>query len=188
MKCLRIYATADGESHFGEVELPTTKISLHPDALPFDVTASYPASRVRLTHIPAGMREVAWHRVLEPVLTVRLDGSGEYETSDGEVRHVTAGNFVLVEDTHGKGHLSRHPHRRKPSSGSRCRTASICTKPGRSLRLPVAAGGPEYLAGEIVTTAAPLKLVLNRKLHTLVLNRDPAPRCHGMFLDWSLGV
>jgi len=42
------------------------------------------------------------------VLTVRLDGSVEYETSDGEVRYVPAGGFVLVEDTHGKGHLSRH--------------------------------------------------------------------------------
>ena len=47
MKCLRIYACPDGESHFDEVELPTTKISVHPDAVSFDVTASYPASRVR---------------------------------------------------------------------------------------------------------------------------------------------
>jgi hypothetical protein len=42
------------------------------------------------------------------VLTVRLDGSVEYETSDGDVRKIPAGHFVLVEDTHGKGHLSRH--------------------------------------------------------------------------------
>jgi hypothetical protein len=57
------------------------------------------------------MREVAWQRVPERVLTVRLDGAVDYETSDGEVRHVPAGGFVLVEDTHGKGHLSRHsPH------------------------------------------------------------------------------
>jgi hypothetical protein len=108
MKCLRIYATLDGESRFDEVELATTKMSVHPDAVPFDVSASYPASRVRLTHIPAGMREVAWHTVPEPNLCVRLDGSVEYETSDGEVRRVPAGSFVLVEDTHGKGHLSRH--------------------------------------------------------------------------------
>ena len=73
MKCLRIYATPDGESHFEEVELPTTKRSVHPDAVPFDVSASYPASRVRLTRIPAGMREVAWHTVPEPNLTVRLN-------------------------------------------------------------------------------------------------------------------
>ncbi|KQW31182.1 hypothetical protein ASE36_02570 [Rhizobium sp. Root274] len=108
MKCLRIYATPDGHSHFDEVELPTSKLAVHPDAVPFDVTASYPASRVRFIHIPAGMREVSWHTVPEPVMTVRLDGAVDYETSDGERRHVGPGSFVLVEDTHGKGHLSRH--------------------------------------------------------------------------------
>ncbi|MDM9622244.1 hypothetical protein [Rhizobium sp. S96] len=108
MKGLRIYASPDGESHFDEIELPTTKRAVHSEAAPFDVTGSYTASHVRITHIPAGMGEVAWHSVPEPVLTVRLDGSAEYETSDGEVRYVPAGSFVLVEDTHGKGHLSRH--------------------------------------------------------------------------------
>ncbi|HEX6842913.1 MAG TPA: hypothetical protein VF113_15360, partial [Stellaceae bacterium] len=37
---------------------------------------------------------------------MRLDGAVDYETSDGEVRHVPAGGFVLVEDTHGNGHIS----------------------------------------------------------------------------------
>jgi len=108
VKCLRLYATPDGESHFDEVEIPTKNLSVHTDATPFDVSASYPASRVRFTRIPAGMRQVDWHTVPERVLTVRLDGSVEYETSDGEVRKVAAGGFALVEDTHGKGHLSRH--------------------------------------------------------------------------------
>jgi hypothetical protein len=35
MKCLRRYATSDGESRFDKVELPTTKMSVHPDAVPF---------------------------------------------------------------------------------------------------------------------------------------------------------
>ncbi|MBO0710962.1 MAG: hypothetical protein J2P47_06755 [Acetobacteraceae bacterium] len=108
MKCLRIYATPDGESHFDEVDIPTTKRSIFPNTAPFELSAHYPASRVRFTRIPAGMRHVAWHTVPERVLTVRLDGSVEYETSDGEVRRVPAGSFVLVEDTHGKGHSSRH--------------------------------------------------------------------------------
>jgi len=85
MRRLRIYATPDGESHFDEVELPTMR-SVHPVAVPFEVSASRQASRVRLTRIPAGMGEVAWHTVPDPVLTVRPDGSVEYETSDGEVR------------------------------------------------------------------------------------------------------
>lgn len=49
-----------------------------------------------------------WHTVPERVLTVRLDGSAEYETSDGEQRIVPAGGFVLFEDVNGKGHKSLH--------------------------------------------------------------------------------
>lgn len=109
MKCLRIYATPDGKSHFGEVEIPmTAKLTVAPGAKPFQVSQRYPASSMEVTQIPAGMRQVDWHTVPARVLTVRLTGAVEYETSDGEVRHVSAGEFVLVEDTHGKGHLSRH--------------------------------------------------------------------------------
>ncbi|HUK11599.1 MAG TPA: hypothetical protein VLX09_27280 [Stellaceae bacterium] len=108
MRCLRIYATPDGESHFDEIDIPTTRRSIFPDAAPFELSAHYPASRIRFTRIPARIGEVGWHTVPERVLTVRLDGSAEYETSDGAVRRVPAGGFVLVEDTHGKGHVSRH--------------------------------------------------------------------------------
>ena len=108
MRCLRIYATPDGESHFDEVEVPMMATEIFPDTAPFEVSASYSASHIHITRIPAGMRQVAWHTVPGRVLTVRLDGSVDYETSDGEVRHVPPGSVVLVEDTHGKGHLSRH--------------------------------------------------------------------------------
>ena len=102
MRCPRTYATPDGEPHFDEVDIPTAKRSILPDAASFELSAHYPASRIRFTRIPAGVRQVSWHTVPERVLTVRLDGSVEYETSDGEVRYVPAGGFVLVEDTHGK--------------------------------------------------------------------------------------
>ena len=84
------------------------RMSVHPAAAPFEVIASHPASCVRITRIPAGMREVAWHTVPDSNLTVSLDGAIDFETSDGQVRRVPAGSFVLLEDTHGKGHRSRH--------------------------------------------------------------------------------
>jgi hypothetical protein len=108
MRCLRIYASLDGESHFDEIELMTTKKSIFPNTEPIELSAHYRASRIRFTRIPAGMRQVGWHTVPARFLTVRLDGSVEYKTSDGETRNVPAGGFALVEDTHGKGHLSRH--------------------------------------------------------------------------------
>ncbi|KRR07454.1 hypothetical protein CQ10_15285 [Bradyrhizobium valentinum] len=47
------------------------------------------------------------------MLTVWLDGIVKFGTSDGEVRHVSAGGSMLAEDTHGKGHISRHPNEDK---------------------------------------------------------------------------
>jgi hypothetical protein len=109
MKCLRIFATPDGESHFGEVDIATTLTPLFPNEAPLELSAYYPASRVRFAHIPAGMREAGFHTPPGRLLAIWLDGYVEFETSDGQVRRIAAGNAVLVEDTHGKGHISRHP-------------------------------------------------------------------------------
>jgi hypothetical protein len=109
MRCLRIYATPDGESHFGEVHIGMTVAPLFPNEAPLELSAYYPASRVRFVHIPAGMVEAGFHTPPGRALAVWLDGHVEFETSDGEVRRVTAGNAVVVDDTHGKGHISRHP-------------------------------------------------------------------------------
>ena len=117
MKCLRIFATADGESHFGEVDIAMTLTRSFPDGAPVEHSARYEASRsafyeasrVRFVHIPAGAREADFHKPPGRLLAIWLDGEVEFETSDGEMRRVSAGKAVLVEDTHGKGHISRHP-------------------------------------------------------------------------------
>jgi hypothetical protein len=41
-------------------------------------------------------------------MTVRLNGSAEYETSDGDKRRVEAGSFILFEDVDGNGHKTLH--------------------------------------------------------------------------------
>ena len=111
MKCLRIYSTADGESHFDEVDIPTSSRQVHLDAAVFEVSARYATTHISFTRIPAGAGQIDWHTVPGRVLTVRLDGSAEYQTSDGDRRHVQAGGFILFEDTHGKGHTTEHsPH------------------------------------------------------------------------------
>jgi hypothetical protein len=40
---------------------------------------------------------------------VALSGTVEYETSDGEIRRQAPGSVVLVEDTQGRGHITRFP-------------------------------------------------------------------------------
>jgi hypothetical protein len=111
MKCLRIYATPDGESHFGEVAVPMTMSPAphSPNGPPLGLSSHYPASQIRFFHFPAGVRDAGWHNPPGRVFAISLDGFVELETSDGEVRHLPAGGCLLSEDTHGKGHVSRHP-------------------------------------------------------------------------------
>jgi hypothetical protein len=60
MKCLRIYATPDGESHFGEVDIAMTLTRSLPNGAPVELSAHYEASRsayyegsrVRFVQIP----------------------------------------------------------------------------------------------------------------------------------------
>jgi hypothetical protein len=53
---------------------------VHPNATAFEVSANYAATQIRFTRIPSGAGQVDWHTVPERVLTVRLDGSAEYQT------------------------------------------------------------------------------------------------------------
>ena len=92
-----------------------TMTPLFPNEAPFELSTYYPASRVRFVHIPAGVREAGFHTPPGRLLAIWLDGEVEFETSDGEVRRVTAGKAVLVEDTHGKGHFRATPQKDKIS-------------------------------------------------------------------------
>jgi hypothetical protein len=106
MKCLRIYAPRMGSLISVMLIFPRRQCL---SFLMKPRSSHYPASRIRFVHVPAGVREAGWHIPPGRVLAVWLDGIVEFETSDGELRRVSAGNAVLVEDTHGKGHISRHP-------------------------------------------------------------------------------
>jgi hypothetical protein len=74
MRCLRIYATPDGESHFGEVDIAMTMTPAFPNVAPFERSAYYPASRIRFAHIPAGVREAGFHTPPDRLLAIWLDG------------------------------------------------------------------------------------------------------------------
>ena len=65
------------------------------------------ASSCHFCHVPEG--EVDWHNPPQHLLVLNLTGGVEYETSDGDVRRLTAGSVVLAEDTTGKGHITRFP-------------------------------------------------------------------------------
>jgi hypothetical protein len=109
MQCLRIYADESGASHFADIDIPLVSMERFPGVPAISLSAWFTATAVRFAWVPAGMRMADWHTPPVRQLVVWLTGWVEFETSDGEVRRCDPGAVVLVEDTCGRGHISRHP-------------------------------------------------------------------------------
>src|SRR3974390_446287 len=106
--CLRIYADANGETHMRDVEMPLLPRVLFKCTPPVRLSDTLAASVIHFCRVPSGS-EAGWHNPPRRMLTIWLTGRVEFETSDGDIRHVAAGSVVLAEDTTGRGHISRHP-------------------------------------------------------------------------------
>ncbi len=102
----RIYTGPDGETHFSDHELPFKLVDFAPPAPPISVTESLAVNGMAVISSPGGW-EGDWHPTPRRQLIVVLTGELEVEVSDGEVRRFGPGVAILVEDTGGKGHISR---------------------------------------------------------------------------------
>ena len=107
MNIIRIYADDHGESHFADLEVPTQTVQMFPQVPPFRLNRFATPRGVKLFAVPAEFDFADWHIAPERQLSIALNGTVEYETSDGEVRRAPPGTIVLVEDTTGRGHITR---------------------------------------------------------------------------------
>ena len=103
---VRIYADADGESHFEDLDIPLEATDFVPPAPPVLMSQPQAAEEFVFERVHPGWHG-DWHPVPQRVLAVYLSGYGEMVASDGEARELTAGTVLLAEDTTGKGHVSR---------------------------------------------------------------------------------
>ncbi len=104
---LRVFSDAAGESHFEEVRIPGGR------------RRSNVSTSVAWWSEKIAVRGLVWRRVEEEApsttphnaprrqLIVPLFGGVEIEVSTGERRTVPPGQIILVEDTTGKGHITR---------------------------------------------------------------------------------
>ena len=101
MRIHHLYADADGESHFGDIEIEWVQ----------DLPGGKLSRRLRATGVifreTAGDYDLDWHPAPRRQYIVNLDAGVEITASDGERRVIGAGEVLLVEDTTGKGHLSK---------------------------------------------------------------------------------
>src|SRR5438067_12008062 len=101
MKIHRLFADRNGESHFETVEIPLTESSRAGR-----LSARLPATGSSFREVQPDY-DLDWHPAPRRQYIINLDAGVQITASDGDARRIGAGEVLLVEDTHGKGHLSQ---------------------------------------------------------------------------------
>jgi len=102
VKVTRITADEQGETHFADDE-----VALRDAGSIGRLSDKIPAKSVVFRENDPGY-DYDWHTAPARQYIVLLDGAIEIEVSDGERRSFRGGEVLLVEDTSGKGHRTRH--------------------------------------------------------------------------------
>ena len=106
MNYVRLYADADGVSHFEDAAVALAESAYAPPAPPYFISAREDATGVVMTTLPAGWFG-DWHPSPRLQWWFQLSGELEVEVGDGEKRRLGPGAIVRVEDTTGRGHTTR---------------------------------------------------------------------------------
>jgi hypothetical protein len=101
MRVHNLYADASGQSHWRDLDIELGVKT--PGGLQSKLM---PATGIIFRQAPPNY-ELSWHPAPRRQYIINLDGGVELTASDGEARVIGAGEIILVEDTHGKGHLSK---------------------------------------------------------------------------------
>ncbi|MBT8488633.1 MAG: cupin domain-containing protein [Gemmatimonadetes bacterium] len=102
---VRLFADADGESHFTTTTVELASIDFAPPAPPLEVSEMVDARHGFLRAPPGWFGD--WHPTPARQFMCLLRGVLEVAVSDGEVRRMTPGMVVLLEDLEGRGHSTR---------------------------------------------------------------------------------
>ena len=101
MKIHRLYTDPAGQSHFQDVEIDFVE-----STAAGRMSKRLPVSGLIFREVPPTY-DLDWHNAPRRQYIVNLDAGVQITASDGEARVIGAGEVILVEDTTGKGHLSK---------------------------------------------------------------------------------
>ena len=101
MRIHNLYADANGESHFRDLEVEWAE-----ETRSGKLSKRLPAIGIIFRQVPPTY-DLDWHPAPRRQYIINLDAGVQITASDGESRVIGAGEVILVEDTKGKGHLSK---------------------------------------------------------------------------------
>lgn len=108
MDYVRIWADAEGESHLQRVAAARHVAPAEPGVAELHVSEALGVDRLHFVTVMAHDQRPDWHCGPRRQFVVFLDGWVQLTTSDGDTCRLPAGSTVLVEDLHGKGHVTEH--------------------------------------------------------------------------------
>ena len=164
MGTFRLYAGADQQAHIETIDLKAKS----------DWLKGLAASQISFREWPAG-QFLDWHPAPRRQFVITLTGRGEIEVAGGQKVAVGPGHINLIEDTTGKGHITRNfgsiacatafampsdfcvpgtpKLRKKPSQSSTLIAAAPLSKSAASASPVAGAETPEDLAPDKVAPA-----------------------------------
>jgi quercetin dioxygenase-like cupin family protein len=101
MRIHNLYTDANGQSHFRDIEVEWVE-----ESRSGKLSKRLPAAGIIFREVPPTY-DLDWHPAPRRQYIINLDAGVEITASDGETRKIGAGEVFLVEDTTGKGHLSK---------------------------------------------------------------------------------
>ena len=101
MRIHNLYVDAKGETHFRDIEVEWKN-----EGPGGKTSATLKATGIIFRQTP-GSYDYSWHPAPRRQYIINLDAGVQITASDGEARRIGAGEVILVEDTTGKGHLSK---------------------------------------------------------------------------------
>ena len=101
MRIHHLYADAEGQSHFRDMEIEWVA-----ERSASKISRRLPASCI-IFRQTGGDYDLDWHAAPRRQYIINLDAAVDITASDGEMRRIGPGEVILVEDTTGKGHLSK---------------------------------------------------------------------------------
>ena len=101
MKITSIYPDSDGETHFGEFDIPIK------DSSEIGILSKLQKATGIIFRQTPGDYNYSWHNTPCRQFVINLKGEVDFTVSDGETRRFGSGDVVLLEDTTGKGHYSK---------------------------------------------------------------------------------
>lgn len=101
MLITRLYTGEDGESHFEDFEIPLE------DAGDIGCLSNLVEATGIIFRETGPDYDFDWHNAPQRQYIIMLDGAVDIEIGDGTIRRFSTGDVLLVEDTTGRGHISR---------------------------------------------------------------------------------